>query len=155
VPQPPNLPPRPKRPESVLVAVYAATGKVLLLKRADHPDFWQSVTGSLTWEETDSRDAAMRELREETGIVASPDALRDLALTFRFPIFPQWRYRYAPEVSENLEHAFAYRVPEEEIIDLNPQEHTAFVWLPFAEAAARVTSWTNRKVIERIAAASR
>ena len=51
-----------KRPESVLVVVYTRTGKVLLLKRADDPDFWQSVTGSLLWEETEPRQAAAREL---------------------------------------------------------------------------------------------
>ena len=29
-----------KRPESVLVVVYTRSGKVLLLRRADHPEFW-------------------------------------------------------------------------------------------------------------------
>src|SRR3989344_4273789 len=56
-----------KRPESVLVVVYTRTGKVLLLKRADDPDFWQSVTGSLLWEETEPQQAAVRELREGSG----------------------------------------------------------------------------------------
>lgn len=131
--------------------VYATTGKVLLLKRADHTNFWQSVTGSLTWEETDARVAAVRELFEETGIVAQPEALNDLALTFRYPIFPQWRYRYAPDVSENTEHAFSFVVSAEVSVKLNPEEHTEFVWLPFADAAGRATSWTNREVIERLA----
>ena len=132
--------------------VYAATGKVLLLKRADHPEFWQSVTGSLTWEETDPRVAAERELFEETGIVAAGESLRDLGMTFRFPIFPEWRYRYAPDVSENIEHAFAYVVPDEIPVKLNAEEHSEFVWVSFEEAVARATSWSNRDVIERIAA---
>jgi dihydroneopterin triphosphate diphosphatase len=131
--------------------VYATTGKVLLLKRADHENFWQSVTGSLTWDETGARVAAVRELREETGIVATPEGIRDLELTFRYPIFPQWRYRYAPGVTENTEHAFALELVAECDVALNPEEHTEFVWLPFTEAAARATSWTNREVIERIA----
>lgn len=37
-----------KRPESVLVVIYAnSSGRVLMLQRRDDPDFWQSVTGSL------------------------------------------------------------------------------------------------------------
>ena len=87
-----SLPPTKKfkRPESVLVVVYTRTGKVLLLKRADDPDFWQSVTGSLLWEETEPRQAAARELREETGLRAA-EGLRDLQLTHRYPILPKCR----------------------------------------------------------------
>src|SRR3990170_5586315 len=80
-----------KRPESVLVVVYTRTGKVLLLKRADDPDFWQSVTGSLLWEETEPQQAAVRELREETGIAAAPAAFTDWKVQNRYVIFPPWR----------------------------------------------------------------
>ena len=38
-----------KRPVSVLVIVYSQDGKVLLLRRKQPDDFWQSVTGSLEW----------------------------------------------------------------------------------------------------------
>ena len=37
----------------VLVVVYTRAGKVLLLKRADMPEFWQSITGAMRWAETD------------------------------------------------------------------------------------------------------
>jgi dATP pyrophosphohydrolase len=43
-----------KRPESVLVVIHTATGEVLVLRRCQPPDFWQSVTGSLRWEEIES-----------------------------------------------------------------------------------------------------
>jgi dATP pyrophosphohydrolase len=135
-----------KRPESVLVVVYTRTGKVLLLQRADDPDFWQSVTGSLLWEETQPRQAAARELAEETGLKA-PEGLRDLQRTFRYPILPRWRHRYAPEVTENLEHAFALELPAEILITVNPAEHAAYGWFGFEEAAGKVASWTNREVI--------
>jgi dATP pyrophosphohydrolase len=129
--------------------VYARTGKVLLLKRADDPDFWQSVTGSLLWEETEPRQAAVRELREETGIEATED-LRNLQLTHRYPILPKWRPRYAPEVRENTEHAFALELPAETLITVNPVEHVGHGWFTFDEAAEKVASWTNREIIVKL-----
>lgn len=42
-----------KHPVCVLVVIYAKqTKRVLMLKRRDDPDFWQSVTGSLEEGET-------------------------------------------------------------------------------------------------------
>jgi dATP pyrophosphohydrolase len=35
-----------KIPESVLVVIHTPDLQVLLLERADHPGYWQSVTGS-------------------------------------------------------------------------------------------------------------
>ena len=138
-----------KRPESVLVVVYTRTGKVLLLKRADDPDFWQSVTGSLLWEETEPRQAAARELQEETGLRAT-EGLRDLQLTYRYPILPKWRHRYAPEVRENTEHAFALELSAEILITVNSAEHAGYGWFTFDEAAGKVASWTNREVILKL-----
>ncbi|MDH5513481.1 MAG: dihydroneopterin triphosphate diphosphatase, partial [Gammaproteobacteria bacterium] len=113
-----------KRPESVLVVVYSRTGKVLLLRRADDPGFWQSVTGSLLWEETDPRQAAVRELREETGL--GPSGLQETGQENHYTILPQWRHRYAPEVRENTEHVYFLALPAECEIDLNSAEHTEF-----------------------------
>lgn len=144
------------RPESVLVLIYTVTGKVLLLQRADDRSFWQSVTGSLRWDETTPRQAAVRELAEETGITET-SALRDLALTYRYPILPRWRPRYAPEVTENIEHVFALTLPGEREIRVDPAEHRTYAWLDFVAARRRVASWTNREAIrivqERLAAA--
>ena len=50
--------------------------EVLLLERADHPGYWQSVTGSCEPGET-LRDTALREVREETGLDALQYALSD------------------------------------------------------------------------------
>ena len=36
-----------KRPESVLILVYTSQKDVLLLKRHNEKDMWQSITGSL------------------------------------------------------------------------------------------------------------
>ncbi|MDE2090244.1 MAG: NUDIX domain-containing protein, partial [Gammaproteobacteria bacterium] len=40
-----------KRPVSVLVVVHTRAGEVLLLERRVPPGYWQSVTGSLRWNE--------------------------------------------------------------------------------------------------------
>ncbi|MDO8705727.1 MAG: dihydroneopterin triphosphate diphosphatase [Sulfuricaulis sp.] len=137
-----------KRPESVLVVVYTLTGEVLLLRRADDPDFWQSVTGSLLWEEAAPRQAAVRELQEETGLEAT--GLQDAGLTQRYAILPQWRHRYAPEVNENTEHVYFLALPAEREITFNPAEHSAYGWYSFDEAAAKVASWTNRDAILKV-----
>jgi dATP pyrophosphohydrolase len=146
----PESPPtkRFKRPESVLVVVYTLTGKVLLLQRVDDPGFWQSVTGSLEWEESSPRQAAVRELREETGLGA--EGLQDANLSHRFVILPQWRHRYAPGINENTEHVYFLALPSERDITLNPAEHAQYVWYPFKEAVAKVASWTNREAILKV-----
>ena len=135
-----------KRPESVLVVVYTRTGSVLLLRRADDPDFWQSVTGGMKWDEAEPMEAAERELREETGLTAA-GRLRDLGLVFRYPLLPRWRHRYAPEVKENTEYVFSLALPAETDITINPAEHAGYGWFPFDAAAGKVASWTNREVI--------
>jgi len=120
-----------KRPESVLVVVYTHTGKALLLRRADHPDFWQSVTGAMRWGEGSPTRAAQRELLEETGLLGTL-GLRDLGLTSRYPILPQWRPRYAAGTLENTEHAFALALSAETDITLNPAEHMEYGSVPVA-----------------------
>ncbi len=139
-----------KRPESVLVVVYTRGGRVLLLKRADHPNFWQSVTGAMNWDEHDPRAAAVRELREETGLAVAPEALRDLGLVQRYRILPEWRHRYAPDVTENTERAYALELPAETTLALHP-EHSEYGWFDLATAVAMATSWANRAAIEHVA----
>jgi dATP pyrophosphohydrolase len=140
-----------KRPESVLVVIYTQAGEFLLLRRTEPRQFWQSVTGSLRPAES-PRQAACREVREETGLWPSAGLLVDLHHTQRFPILPAWRARYAPGTRWNLEHWFALLLPGRRLIRLSPEEHAACRWLPAARAAAVATSWTNRDAILAIAA---
>ena len=140
-----------KTPISVLVVVHTPDLQVLLLERAAHPGFWQSVTGSVEGNET-LGDTARREVREETGIDCRNLPLRDWRQTNTFEIFPQWRHRYAPGVTENTEHVFSLCVPAPCPVTLSPDEHVASVWLPAAEAARRCFSWSNRDAILALAA---
>lgn len=135
-----------RRPESVLVVVHAPPDQVLLLERRDRPGFWQSVTGSLEPEET-PRQAARRELAEETGLQGEP---ADLEQTRRFEIFPEFRHRFPPGVTRNLEHAFAFDAGSTIDIALDTSEHRRYRWLPWKEAAALTGSWSNREAIEAI-----
>lgn len=149
---PAALPPkagRLKRPESVLVVIYTAMDEVLVLRRRQPADFWQSVTGSLRWEESDPLAAARRELREETGLGDGVEVVACDRVN-RFPILPPWRHRYAPDVVENVEYVFRVCLPERRSVALNPAEHSEYAWLPRAVAAARVTSYTNREAILRL-----
>ena len=136
-----------KRPESVLVVVYTRSGQVLLLQRADHPEFWQSITGSMEWDDISPLATALRELYEETGIRVPPDALRDWHIHQRYVLFPQWRHKYAPGVTENTEHLFSLELPQEIAIAISPGEHSDYRWVGFSAAAEQVFSWTNREAL--------
>jgi dihydroneopterin triphosphate diphosphatase len=138
--------PGPKIPVSALVVIHTPALEVLLLERADHPGFWQSVTGSQHEGEA-LRDTAIREVAEETGLDAARYALEPWNLQNVFEIYPVWRRRYAPGVTHNTEHVFGLRVPHAMPVMLSPREHLRYEWLPWREAAERVFSWSNRRAI--------
>ena len=135
-----------KRPESVLVVIYSACGKVLLLQRRDKPDFWQSVTGSLEWGES-AESAAKRELFEETGL--SGESIVNCQISHSFTLFPHWRHRYPPRVRRNREHLFVFKCDVSNSVILSPSEHLAYEWLDWKDATEKVFSWSNRDAIKR------
>jgi dATP pyrophosphohydrolase len=136
-----------KLPRSVLVLVHTREREVLLLERALRPGFWQSVTGSIEQMEEPLARAAARELEEETGIEARTGCLERWNVVYTFEIYAQWRSRFAPGVRYNLEHVFALELPGRLPVRLAPDEHLAYAWLPWREAAAKCFSWSNRDAI--------
>lgn len=136
----------PKQPVSVLVVIHTPTLDVLLLERAGHPGFWQSVTGSRENDEA-LIDTARREVLEETGIDTASGQLIDWKLTNAFEIFAEWRHRYAVGVSHNVEHVFSLQLADRPVVVTSPLEHRDWQWLPWHEAAEKCFSWTNRDAI--------
>jgi dihydroneopterin triphosphate diphosphatase len=135
-----------KRPVSVLVVIHTPDLQVLLLERASHPGYWQSVTGSQEDGEV-LLETARREVEEETGIVAPHCQFEDWQISNTFEIFAEWRYRYAPGVIQNTEHVFSLQIPAIRDVRIAPDEHLAYGWLPWKEAAGKCFSWSNRDAI--------
>jgi len=138
-----------KTPVSALVLIHTAHLQVLIMERADKAGFWQSVTGSLEAGET-PRQAAIREVLEETGLDATQYDLQDWQASNTYEIYPHWRYRYAPGITTNVEHLFALELPKEIAITLAPDEHVQYEWVDWREAAKRVFSWTNVDALKRL-----
>lgn len=135
-----------KRPESVLVVIHTADLQVLLLERAKHPGYWQSVTGSRESGES-LIETALREVHEETGLTLSAADLQAWPGENVYEIMPEWRHRYAPDVTHNREHVFSVCLPAVCDIRLSPDEHRAWRWAPQDEAAAACFSASNREAI--------
>lgn len=139
-----------KIPISVLVVIHTPGKQVLLLERADHPGWWQSVTGSQDAGET-LVETAMREVREETGIDAGQYKLTDWAYSNQYEIYDCYRHRYPPDVTHNTEHVFGLEVPGPVSIELSPREHLSFRWLSAEAAAKACFSPSNAVAILKLA----
>ncbi len=136
-----------KIPESVLVVIHTPQHDVLLLERADHPGFWQSVTGSRDDLIEPLLETARREVFEETGIQAAAAQFLDWRLCNRYEIYPAWRHRYAPDVTHNTEHVFSLCVAPGTAVRISPREHTAWQWLPALAAADLCFSPSNAEAV--------
>lgn len=139
-----------KIPESVLVVIHTPALEVLLLERADHPGFWQSVTGSKDTLDEPLTETCRREVQEETGFDCAAFTLTDWQLSQRYEIYTHWRHRYPPGVTHNTEHVFGLQLPRPMAATLAPREHLSQIWLPWEQAAERCFSWTNVEAIRSL-----
>ncbi|MDX1582061.1 MAG: lipoyl(octanoyl) transferase LipB [Thermoanaerobaculia bacterium] len=114
--------------------------RYLLLHRGEH-DFWQPVTGRIESGEM-PRDAARRELAEETGheVLPSPLDLRQ-----SFAIDPSYLSSEWPVFAD--ERTFLAEVPHEGV-KMATEEHDAFEWLSLSEALQRVRWSDDREALE-------
>lgn len=140
-----------KVPVSALVLIHTADLQVLLLERADKAGFWQSVTGSIEEDESPYQ-AAIREVREETGLDALQYKFEDWQASNVYEIYEHWRYRYAPGVIQNTEHLFGLELPSPQPVQLAADEHVRYEWVDWRDAAKRVFSWTNVDALKRLGA---
>ena len=136
----------------MLVVIHTPALEVLLIERADHPGFWQSVTGSLDHADEPPAAAARREVLEETGIdlASAGCTLDDWHTRTVYEIYPHWRHRYAVGVTHNTELAFGALVPPRMPVRLDPREHRAWQWLPWRQAAGRCFSPSNAAAIREL-----
>jgi len=139
-----------KVPVSVLVVIHTTDLQVLLLERADHPGFWQSVTGSMERVDEPLAETCRREVLEETGIDTAEHELTDWELENRYEIYLHWRHRYPDGVTHNTEHVFGLRVPAPLPVTIAPREHLRYEWLPWELAAERCFSWSNAEAIRQL-----
>ena len=138
-----------KNNQSVLVVIYAkSTNHVLMLQRQDDSTFWQSVTGTLEANET-LRATAIREVWEEVGlkIEESSTALFDCKESIEFEIFPHFRYKYAPNVTQCHEHWFLLAVEQE--FEPILSEHLAYQWVSPEQAIQMTKSSNNAEAIRK------
>lgn len=145
-----------KIPRSVLVVIYTPCGHVLLIERVNAQGLasgvWQSVTGSLDHEGETFAECALREVMEETGLDAraAEHTLTDWHLENTYDIWPHYLHRYAPGITRNTERVFGLCVPKTVVVQLSPQEHVNQIWLPWDQAASKVSSASNEAAIMRI-----
>lgn len=116
------------------------TPEMLLMHRAggELDGIWSYVGGHVEAGET-GWETALRELREETGLV--PEAL--YATSFCEQIY------LARSDTVEIVPAFVALIAAEAEVHLNG-EHSAFRWVPFAEASERVPFGSQRDLLAQV-----
>jgi len=128
--------------EACVFRIAHGGSEYLLLKRSEkdniYPGMWQLVTGSMKDGER-ALDAALREFREETGMVAK-----------RFWVVPFVNSFYVP-VSDaiHLSPVFAMEVSEESRITLS-REHQEYSWCSYEDAKQKLVWPGQRYAVELV-----
>lgn len=137
-----------RTPREISVFLYRATGtgyEVLTLHRSQElGGYWHVVAGALEAGET-SEDAALRELREETGLDAK-GRLMTLPYRYTFPVeadLPARRRLYGPDVETISGECFAVETSAGWEPRLN-HEHDRCRWCQVDEAL-RLLHWPETR----------
>lgn len=125
-----------RRVVHVLVHSTAPRRVLLLLRPAHKGPGWQSVTGRVEPEDADLFAAAVREIREETGL-PPPEALVDLTWERSFLGYDGTTYH---------QRSFAARYPAPLAVEETP-EHDDARWVPPDEALEMVRWDSDREAL--------
>jgi 8-oxo-dGTP pyrophosphatase MutT (NUDIX family) len=140
------------RGDQEIIVVVRRRGELLVMRRApERLGYWSLVSGGLEPGE-ESWTAAVRELREETGLEAQ---VRKLSIALSYSLLddpPAIRARYAPGIERVTVHAFVTDAPDgwEPTLDA---EHDLYRWCDLAEAIGLVAYDTARDALRAGAAA--
>ena len=138
-------------PHEVMAFIRRGDEFLVLHRSPAQESYWHTVAGALEPGETASQ-AAIRELREETGLDAATD-LVDLRHTFAYPLAGESesvRARFSPDVTEVSVECFAVDAPAgwEPTLDW---EHDDYRWCG-AQEALELLYWPEpREVLRRLA----
>lgn len=111
------------------------------------PDFWQGITGALEEGESFEEAAAVREVREESGISAEQVFSADF--TQYFSIRPEWRAIYGEGPSQ-VEERVVYAFILSETTPKLSAEHQAFRWCAPKEAVSLLEFGQNRQCLSAV-----
>ena len=108
---------------------------------------WQAVSGGGEDGET-ILETAVRETREETGIICSPDSFIPLDSKTMIPAneFPEGNW--GPDIKEIPEHCFGVEFPTDQI--LLSDEHTQFIWLEIEKARTQLYWKSNVQALNEL-----
>lgn len=122
--------------------------QVLLLqvpaKSGKHDAFWQPITGGIEEGET-ARQAAIREIAEETGLQISDGDLTEVAADFKVVVSPQLT------INKTLYSA----ITTDTSVVIYLHKHQAHQWLPPAEVANALFWDSTRETWSRVSTHNR
>jgi 8-oxo-dGTP pyrophosphatase MutT (NUDIX family) len=141
------------RGDQEIVVVVRRQGELLVMRRApERLGYWSLVAGGLEPDES-PREAAQRELLEETALKAE---VRQLPIALSYSLLddpPAIRARYGPGIERVTVHAFVTDAPDgwEPALDA---EHDLYRWCALEQAVELMAYDTARDALRAGAAAS-